>query len=561
MIIRETKAMTQTERMESRNSNFLYQKNALNEHISQNKATPHIIDSGKSGIWSYRKWSNGIAECWGNVTESLSGMTAYNNQYVKNGNNISYPANLFVSFPTVNANCYGPRYCHLTVHETNTSYVSFYYIALSNDVENTWVFIHAIGRWTEESSSEDYDDIPTVDQTFDPESANAQSGTAVAEAIGEEKNRSDNTFSNALKGSGSGEAFLLNDVSPVSHEMAVKVRGKNLFDYSVLEGAGKITVNDELTGEFTFNSTGGMPQIPISAKENTAYYVSGYVKGAAAVQTFQFTVYYTDGTFQAFSVTTVLDTYVEFSGLTNSAKTVSYVIFGGSGGLKSGTSCKNIQIEEGTSATAYTPYISDLTDVKVTKLGKNLFDKDNPNKINGYFSADGDSISPAPSTRSIYLACKPNTAYTASKITSARFALGFTSEVPAGGVEVNGVAFSNSGATALTSTSPADAKYLVVWFYHQTYDTNITEDGIMNSIQVELGSAATEYEAYIPAVEYTPESDGTVDGVTSLYPNTTLMTNTTGAIIDCGYNRDINKAYESLLQRVAALEAAALNNV
>ena len=106
-----------------------------------------VVETGTSGIWTYRKWSDGTAECWGNVTESLSGMTAYNNQYVKNGNNISYPANLFVSFPTVNANCYGPRYCHLTVHETNTSYVSFYYIALSNDVENTWVFIHAIGKW------------------------------------------------------------------------------------------------------------------------------------------------------------------------------------------------------------------------------------------------------------------------------------------------------------------------------------------------------------------------------------------------------------------------------
>lgn len=197
--------------------------------------------------------------------------------------------------------------------------------------------------------------------------------------------------------------------------------------------------------------------------------------------------------------------------------------------------------------------LSDLTSVKVTKLGKNLFDKDNPNKINGYFSADGDSISPASSTRSIYLACKPNTAYTASKITSARFALGFTSEVPAGGVEVNGVAFSNSGATALTSSSPADAKYLVVWFYHQSYDTGITEDEIMNTIQVELGSAATEYEAYIPAVEYTPDSDGTVDDVMSLYPNTTLMTDTTGAIIDCEYNADIKKYIDKKFAELTAL--------
>ena len=52
---------------------------------------------------------------------------------------------------------------------------------------------------------------------------------------------------------------------------------------------------------------------------------------------------------------------------------------------------------------------------------------------------------------------------------------------------------------------------------------------------------------------YTANADGTVNGVTSLYPTTTLMTDTDGVIIDCEYNRDINKAY-------AALEAAIATN-
>ncbi len=81
------------------------------------------------------------------------------------------------------------------------------------------------------------------------------------------------------------------------------------------------------------------------------------------------------------------------------------------------------------------------------------------------------------------------------------------------------------------------------------------------NVQVELGTTATEYEPYVEPTEYTPNNDGTVEGVTSLYPNTSLITDTAGAIIDCEYNRDINKAYESLLQRVAALETASLNNI
>lgn len=84
-----------------------------------------------------------------------------------------------------------------------------------------------------------------ADQTYSPTSENAQSGTAVSEAVSIEKKRADSTFSNALKGSKSGSAILVDDVSPVTHTMSVKVSsdtvtdltavkvvkcGKNLFD-------------------------------------------------------------------------------------------------------------------------------------------------------------------------------------------------------------------------------------------------------------------------------------------------------------------------------------------
>ena len=56
---------------------------------------------------------------------------------------------------------------------------------------------------------------------------------------------------------------------------------------------------------------------------------------------------------------------------------------------------------------------------------------------------------------------------------------------------------------------------------------------------------------YIPQVEYTPNADGTVEGVTSLYPNTTLMTDTEGVTIDCNYYKDIDKAYNELTTSIA----------
>ena len=79
-----------------------------------------------------------------------------------------------------------------------------------------------------------------------------------------------------------------------------------------------------------------------------------------------------------------------------------------------------------------------------------------------------------------------------------------------------------------------------------------TLNNLLIKPQLEIGATATEYEPYITPTEYIPTADGTVNGVTSLYPNTTLTTDTDGVSIDCKYNRDINKAF-------AALEAAAQN--
>ena len=77
---------------------------------------------------------------------------------------------------------------------------------------------------------------------------------------------------------------------------------------------------------------------------------------------------------------------------------------------------------------------------------------------------------------------------------------------------------------------------------------NIPKGKTLNNLlikpQLEIGTTATEYEPYITPTEYTPTADGTVNGVTSLYPNTILITDTDGVIIDCEY---LTKNYKSVL--------------
>jgi hypothetical protein len=71
--------------------------------------------------------------------------------------------------------------------------------------------------------------------------------------------------------------------------------------------------------------------------------------------------------------------------------------------------------------------------------------------------------------------------------------------------------------------------------------------------QLELGNTATDYEPPKEPVTYMPNADGTVDGVKSIAPTMVLRTDTAGVVIDAEYNRDINKAYQALVNAIKAL--------
>ena len=62
--------------------------------INSDTVSDFIIETGTSGIWTYRKWHSGIAECWGTYINTEVVMnTAWGDFYsgVVNAENINYP--------------------------------------------------------------------------------------------------------------------------------------------------------------------------------------------------------------------------------------------------------------------------------------------------------------------------------------------------------------------------------------------------------------------------------------------------------------------------------------
>jgi hypothetical protein len=57
----------------------------------------------------------------------------------------------------------------------------------------------------------------------------------------------------------------------------------------------------------------------------------------------------------------------------------------------------------------------------------------------------------------------------------------------------------------------------------------------------------------VEPIMYDVQADGTVEGVKSLYPNTTLYTDTNGAVIDCTYYQDGRKVKEYLTDMILEL--------
>lgn len=131
---------------------------------------------------------------------------------------------------------------------------------------------------------------------------------------------------------------------------------------------------------------------------------------------------------------------------------------------------------------------------QVTTTGKQLFDKENANILKGFLNHEDKIYTSGDSARTLYIDCKENTTYTISKPLGTRFRTATSSSIPSSGNALNII--SHDGLSKITRTTNAGDKYILVYYYSSSYDTTITEQEILDTIQIEEGTEATAYEPY-----------------------------------------------------------------
>ena len=363
------------------------------------------------------------------------------------------------------------------------------------------------------------------------------------------KIESGTNFAAAIRGKASGAKVVLSDNAPAEHTLSVKVAGKNLFNTA--DDFDKTDLANYTYVDGVLNISGSYASKWIKVETGKTYMFSADSTRTGSSGGGVYIMVYKENKVDYKLVKYDVDTLSPRTQVTASeGYPYIRIMFYGSSQSKADESATytNIQLEEGTVATAYEPYIDPST-VTVTRSGKNLL---NPAAVVTMALASntttgGNYILIRPSYRSFYIPCKPGDVFSLSRLSTAnnRFRCVFTATEPAAEVTCFGGTSNNEtydrGLKIENIVAPENAKYFFVYLSNQA-------DPIEN-IQVEYGPTATEYEAYVTPKTYTPKQNGSVDGVVSLKPGMALATDTAGVKLTVEYNRDINVVIKELLNK------------
>lgn len=124
----------------------------LSPYVKREEIVDTVIEQGTYGVWNYRKWQSGLAECWGMVSVTVNCIEARNCVYADSVKQIALPENLFISAPTVNINPMaetGWNFLSAHIHNVDSTTVSYIPASASQMATplNVRINVNAMGKW------------------------------------------------------------------------------------------------------------------------------------------------------------------------------------------------------------------------------------------------------------------------------------------------------------------------------------------------------------------------------------------------------------------------------
>ena len=376
----------------------------------------------------------------------------------------------------------------------------------------------------------------------------------------------------AIQGTASGSVIQIDDISPVTHEIGVKVRGKNLFDEKQITGCigGDSEVEYSRYGEVidgclvsklaTYDRGTMWNGFKIYLEKNETYTLSadayfGTNKEGTKRVTVGFIMKNSDGTLKDFTNLVMLSTWDKWEHITTQLNVTEsgyyYLRLQATGGdaqyKDMDARFKNIQVEIGTNATAYTPYV-DLSAVKVYRYGKNFIDIDNI--ANEIVNANPENCEKTQfdGKRCLKIGSTANMDFTVPngvklyglqlKVYNNNYDGSFMSvtkydtEATPNYIKAE---TSNEWETIEIYYSDISEYFTGIQFYKEDSEKPIYID--LDSVMLEAGHTSTEYEPY-NCMSVTADLNGNVEGMISIFPKMTLLTENSDVIINCTYNVD-----------------------
>lgn len=342
-------------------------------------------------------------------------------------------------------------------------------------------------------------------------------------------------------------------IEPTSVVKSVNVQlsNKNLFDKSTLRADAGISDLTQTANGFTFKTAATSVTMSVSSNiylPAGTYYCSGTVTCSDTSYKGGWAVY--DKANQTFIINAAARGTINSSFIITESKTYSLIFYAPySAPVGVTMTFENVQLEKGSTATAYTPYISDFSTVTVTRCGKNLshnladrtdiFLTGTPTTVYSFsdndiiksFAVNGNAtnyhITEFANNNGVITFKTSNVSYTAGVLVNVESGKTYTVSANiiggVGGTAPIWISFMNNGLfvsyeTKLTFTVPEGVNQGIFLIRPAAANSTCT----FSDFQLELGSTATEYELY-QGQTYTPSATGEVIGIDVLSPITTLV--------------------------------------